>query len=82
MGGLNTIRIDFLTPVNTGITARKTHEVLDLHYHEDEGQGCFDGTQQECEEFAATQSPSFMYKVIPMTEKQIKSHPDNQNYIQ
>lgn len=56
---------------------KKTHEVLDLHYHEDEGQGCFDGTQQECEEFSATQSPSFMYKVVQMTKKQIESHPDN-----
>lgn len=55
----------------------KTHQVLDLHYHEDEGQGCFDGTKQECEEFAATQSPHFMYKVVPMTEEEIKNHPDN-----
>ena len=57
---------------------KKTHEVLDLHYHEDEGQGCFDGTLQECEDFAATQSPFFMYKVVPMTKEQIESHPDNQ----
>ena len=59
------------------VNVKKTHEVLDLHYHEDEGQRCFDGTQQECEEFAATQSPSFMYKVVPMTKEQIESHPDN-----
>ena len=57
---------------------KKTHEVLDLHYHEDEGQGCFDGTREECEEFAATQSPSFMYKVVPMTKQEIENHPDNQ----
>ena len=55
----------------------KTHQVLDLHYHEDEGQGCFDGTQQECVEFAATQTPHFMYKVVPMTKEEIETHPDN-----
>jgi hypothetical protein len=55
----------------------KTHKVLDLHYHEDEGQECFDGTQQECEEFASTQSPSFMYKVVPMTKEEKENHPDN-----
>lgn len=55
----------------------KTHEVLDLHYHPDEGQGCFDGTRQECEDFAATQSPHFMYKVVPMTKYEIENHPDN-----
>lgn len=59
----------------------KTHEVLDLHYHPDEGQGCFDGTEQECYEFVATQSPIFMYKVVPMTKEEIKTHPDNQKYI-
>ena len=55
----------------------KTHEVLDLHYHPDEGQGCFVGTRQECEDFAATQSPHFMYKVVPMTKEQIENYPDN-----
>ena len=59
----------------------KTHEVLDLHYHEDEGQGCFDGTRQECEDFAATQSPSFMYKVVPMTKEDVANHPDNAEYF-
>lgn len=57
---------------------RKTHQVIDLHYHPEEGQGCFDGTLEECEEFAATQTPHFMYKVVPMTMEEIKSHPDNQ----
>lgn len=57
----------------------KTHVVLDLHYHEDEGQECFDGTKQECEDFVATQSPKFMYKVVPMTEEEIKNHPENQD---
>jgi len=57
---------------------KKTHEVLDLHFHPDEGQGCFDGTREECENFAATQSPHFMYKVVTMTQEEIDSHPDNQ----
>lgn len=57
----------------------KTHQVLDLHYHPEEGQGVFDGTLQECEEFAATQTPTFMYKVVPMTKEEIAAHPDNQS---
>ena len=52
----------------------KTHEVLDLHYHPDEGQGCFAGTLQECEEFAATQTPHFMYKVVPMLKEEIEAY--------
>lgn len=55
----------------------KTHVVLDLHYMSEEGQECFDGTEQECYEFAATQSPHFMYKVVPMTQDEIDNHPDN-----
>lgn len=48
----------------------KTHQVLDLHYHPDEGQGCFVGTEQECHDFADTQSPHFMYKVVPLTKEE------------
>lgn len=55
----------------------KTHIVLDLHYLPEEGQDCFDGTLKECEEFASTQTPHFMYKVVPMTIEEIESHPDN-----
>lgn len=50
----------------------KTHLVLDLHYRPDEGQDCFAGTHQECIDFAATQTPHFMYKVVPMTEEEYK----------
>lgn len=57
----------------------KTHEVLDLHYHEDEGQGCFVGTLEECNEFVSQQGIStFMYKVVPMTKEEIENYPDNQ----
>lgn len=44
------------------------YQVLDLHYHPEEGQACFWGTLEECEEFVATQTPYFMYKIIPYTE--------------
>lgn len=61
---------------------RKTHQVLDLHYHEDEGQGCFDGTREECDNYITEQSKhsfasSFMLKVVPMTKEEIENHPDN-----
>lgn len=56
----------------------KTHQVLDLHYLPEEGQVCFDGTLQECNAFAATQTPHFMYVVVPMLKKEIEAHPDNQ----
>lgn len=59
----------------------KTHKVLDLNYHPEEGQGCFDGTQQECEAFVAKQSPHFMYKVVPMTDDEINNHPDNKLFF-
>jgi hypothetical protein len=44
-----------------------THQVLDLHYHEEEGQECFEGTQQECYKFIEEQGgATFMYKVVPI----------------
>lgn len=43
--------------------------VLDLHYTKDEGQECFVGTYEECEEFIQEQgSCYFMYKIIPKYE--------------
>ena len=50
---------------------KKTHKVLDLHYHEEEGQECFCGTYQECVKFLADQTPHFMYKIVPMTKQEI-----------
>lgn len=55
----------------------KTHKVLDLFYTIEEGQDCFDGTRQECEDFKMLQPNNFMYKVVPMTAEEIASHPDN-----
>lgn len=50
----------------------KTHKVLDLIYRPDEGQDCFQGTPQECQEFIAQQGGmSSMYKTIPMTPAEI-----------
>lgn len=47
-----------------------THEVLDLTYHEDEGQECFEGTEQECYDFIRQQGgATFMYKVVPIILK-------------
>ena len=59
----------------------KTHQVLDLHYIPEEGQGCFVGTRQECEDFATSQTPHFMYKVVPMTKEEMRTYPDNQGIL-
>jgi hypothetical protein len=48
-----------------------THEVLDLHYTPDECQGCYEGTYSECMEFASTQTPHFMYKVVPLIREEM-----------
>ncbi len=55
----------------------KTHFVLDLHYHDDEGQEAFAGTLQQCTDFISQQcehSPSshFMYKIVPMTSEEME----------
>lgn len=47
----------------------KTNEVLDLHYTEEEGQSCFQGSFDECIDYVQTQSPHFMYKIVPIVEE-------------
>jgi hypothetical protein len=42
---------------------KPTHVVLDLVYTEDEGQECFYGSYEECQEFVASQSDYFMYRI-------------------
>ena len=43
-----------------------THEVLDLVYLPEEGQECFEGSLEECNEFVSNQvSDYFMYKIVP-----------------
>lgn len=45
----------------------KTHQVLDLVYTPEEGQECFEGTEQECLDFVTQQGGAyFMYKVVPI----------------
>ena len=42
-----------------------THEVLNLVYHENEGQECFEGTLEDCEKFVAEQGNDFLYNIVP-----------------
>lgn len=45
----------------------ETHKVLDLVYSVEEGQECFSGTEQECNNFISQQGgATFMYKVVPI----------------
>jgi len=52
----------------------KTHQVLDLVYSESEGQGCFVGTLDECNDFVSQQggNNSFLYKVVPLTKEELE----------
>jgi hypothetical protein len=59
----------------------KTHKVLDLIYHSDEGQGCFVGTLEDCNEFISGQFPSSAYKIVPMTQEEIENYPDNREIL-
>lgn len=58
------------------MTYSKTHKVIDLVYHEDEGNEVFVGTRQECEEWKAEQG--FGYKIVPLTRYELKIH-NNEN---
>lgn len=51
--------------------------MLDLTYHESEGNGCLVGTRKECEEFVAMQGEQFMFQILPMTKEEIENYPDN-----
>jgi len=50
----------------------KTHKVIDIVYHEDEGNEVFVGTRQECEDWKSSQG--FGYKIVPMTLEEINIH--------
>jgi len=57
----------------------KTHLVIDETLTEDEGQGMFAGTNQECQNFFEQQakiglSASCGLKVVPMTEEELLIH--------
>ena len=47
----------------------KTHKVVDVVYHEDEGNEVFVGTYEECHEWASGQG--FGYQVVPLTKEEI-----------
>jgi len=48
----------------------KTHLVLDLIYTPEEGQVCFEGTEQQCMDFIDQQNdPSFSYKIVPNVDQ-------------
>lgn len=52
----------------------KTHKVLDLMYHEEEGQECYAGTYRGCESFVGKQSCPGMFKIVPLTADEIDSY--------
>ena len=60
-----------------------THQVLDLVYTPDEGQECYEGTEQECYDFIQQQGDAiFMYKVVPIVRKVIyENKNENKNEI-
>jgi hypothetical protein len=51
----------------------KTHLVIDLIYTEDEGNQVFAGTLSECNGWVDEQG-SFGYKIVPMTEEELRIH--------
>lgn len=54
----------------------KTHFVIDLTYHEEEGNQVFVGTEEECYNWVEQQG-SFGFEVKPLTKYEIKIHNDN-----
>ena len=49
---------------------KATHEVLDLVYHEDEGNSVYSGSEQECHDWIAKQGgATFTYEVKPIIKK-------------
>lgn len=51
---------------------KMTHKVIDLVYHEDEGNEAFVGTEQECYEWVSEQG--FGYQVVALTVEEIEYH--------
>lgn len=51
---------------------RKTHMVIDMTYHEDEGNSVFAGTGEECYKWVSEQG--FGYEVVSMTNEELKIH--------
>ncbi len=55
----------------------KTHKVLDLQYHPEISQTCFDGSLLECENWILSQNEQSRYTIIPMSDEEKWAHPDN-----
>ena len=57
---------------------RKTHKVIDLVYHEDEGNVAHIGTEQECHDFVTEESEAggstFTYEVVPLLDGEIEAY--------
>ena len=51
----------------------KTHVVIDLTYHEDEGNQVFAGTEEECYDWVESQG-SFGFEVHIMTKEELAIH--------
>ena len=51
----------------------KTHIVIDMTYHKDEGNQVFAGTEDECYNWVESQG-SFGFDVKPMTKEELKIH--------
>ena len=51
----------------------KTHKVIDLTYHEDEGNEVYAGTNEECSDFISSQS-EIGYTIVPMTKDEINAY--------
>ena len=56
----------------------KTHNVIDLVYHEDEGNEVFVGTLDECTTWMVDQSGVGCYNIIPLSRYELKIH-NNEN---
>ena len=50
-----------------------THKVIDLVYHEDEGNEAFTGTYQECLEWKSDQG--FGYQIVPLMKEELEHSP-------
>lgn len=55
------------------MSQKKTHKVIDLVYHEDEGNEVYVGTHQECLDWVSEQPDYFTYQVIPLLPAEIEA---------
>lgn len=54
----------------------KTHIIINLTYHKDEGNQVFAGTQIECMDFVAEQTQGSVntYQIVPMTPEKYENY--------